>query len=148
MENFARLKDSEDSYMFEGSDSLKSRDVQFTDCKYKDIAKTVKVAVVNESGNEIELRKGDDLGVLKSLEVVVGDCEKAENEFNLNFAEIYCGEIGVVEIASLSSFMVDCDDFMGNLVDVKASVQSQTYWATVKKKGTVKKLVTRKKERS
>ena len=46
MENLASFKDREDSYLFERSDCLISRDVQFTICKYEDIAKTVKVAVV------------------------------------------------------------------------------------------------------
>ena len=115
VENFARFKDKEDLYMFEGSDCLKSREVQFTDCKYEDIAKTVKVAVVNESGNEIKLKKGDDLGVLKSLEVVVADCEKVEN--GLNLAEIDCGDIGVDGKAKLDGLLVKYD------VDMKTSTE-------------------------
>ena len=123
VENFARFKDSEDSYLFEGSDSLKSHDVQFTDCKYEDIAKTVKVAVVNESGNEIKLRKGDDLGVLRSLEIVVADCEKVEN--GLNLAEIDCGDIGVDEKAKLDRLLVKYDDSMKSSTERKIPVEHE-----------------------
>ena len=123
VDNFACFNDSEDSYLFEGSDSLKPHDVQFTDCKHEDIAKTVKVAVVNESGNEIKLRKGDDLGVLKSLEIVVADYEKVEN--GLNLAEIDCGDIGVDEKAKLDRLLVKYDDSMKSSTERKIPVEHE-----------------------
>ena len=79
--------------------------------------------MVNESGNEIKLRKGDDLGVLRSLEIVVADCEKVEN--GLNLAEIDCGDIGVDEKAKLDRLLVKYDDSMKSSTERKIPVEHE-----------------------
>ena len=43
--------------------------------------------------------------MLRSLEIVVADCEKVEN--GLNLAEIDCGDIGVDEKAKLDRLLVE-----------------------------------------